>query len=62
MFLYGLRRESVHQIGVNENSCVGERARHSGDLLDGDAFFHQLKQAVGSDLEPAGDGDAAAVG
>jgi hypothetical protein len=34
-------------------------ARH---LFDRDALFHQLEQAVRRHFQPAGDGDAAAVG
>ena len=60
--LHGLRGEAVHQVRVHQDARVGEGARHARDLLDGDAFLHQLEQAVGRHLEPARDRDAAAVG
>jgi hypothetical protein len=60
--LHGLRREAVHQVGVDEHAGIGEGAGNAGNLVNRDAFFHQRQQAVGGDFEAAGDGDAAAVG
>ena len=60
--LHGLRREAVHQVGVDQDAGIGEGAGDAGDLIDRDAFLHQLQQAVGGDFQAAGDGDAAAVG
>ena len=60
--LHRLRREAVHQVGMDQDAGVAEGAGDAGDLVDRDAFFHQLQQAVGRHFEAAGDGDAAAVG
>jgi hypothetical protein len=60
--LHGLGREAVHQVGVHQDAGVGEGAGDAGDLLDRHALLHQLEQAVGGHFQPAGDGDAAAVG
>ena len=57
----GLGREPVHQIGVDLHAGVAERPRHARHLRHGHAFFHAREQAVGGDLEPPGDGDAAAL-
>ena len=60
--LRGLSGEAVHQIGVNEDSRVGEGSRDSGHLLDRHAFLHELEQPIRCHFQSAGDGDAATFG
>ncbi len=60
--LRGLSGESVHQIGVYEDSRVGEGACYPGHLLDRHPFLHELEQAIRCHFQSAGDGDAAALG
>ena len=60
--LHGLRREAVHQVGMDEDASIAEGAGNAGHLIHRDAFFHQLEQAVRGHFKPAGNGDAATVG
>src|SRR5258708_11521685 len=60
--LRGLSGEAVHQIGVYEDSRVGEGTCDPGHLLDRHAFLHDVEQAIRCHLQSAGDGDAAAFG
>ncbi len=47
---------------MDQHAGVAEGLGHARDLLDRHALLHQVQQAVGRDLEPTGDRDAAAVG
>ena len=60
--LYGLAGETVHQVGVYQDSGVAEGPCHPCHLINRDAFFHQRQQAVGGDFQTAGNRDAAARG
>jgi hypothetical protein len=60
--LHGLGREAVHQVGMDQDAGLGEGLGDARHLVDRDALLHQLEQAVGGHLQPARDGDAAAVG
>ena len=57
--LHGLRRETVHQVGMNQDTGFTESVGDASHLLDRDALVHELEQPVGGDFETARDGDSA---
>ena len=59
--LHGLRGKAIHQVGMHHHARVGKAFGHLRHLLDRDAFFHELKQAVRRDFEATRHGDAAAL-
>src|ERR1700688_1338642 len=60
--LRGLSGESVHQIGVYEDSRVEKGRCAPAHLLDRHAFLHEFEKAIRCHFQSAGDGDAAAFG
>ncbi len=54
--------EAVHQIGVYEDSRVGEGPSDPGHLPDRDAFLHEFEQAIRCHFQSACNGDATAFG
>ena len=60
--LFALGRKAVHQVGVDQDTGHGEGVGAAGHLLHCDPLRHSLKQAVGGDLQAAGDGDHARGG
>ena len=56
-----LSRESVHQVGVHQNTGLGHAACDTGHLFNRDPFLHQGQQPVRGDLQSARQGNAAAL-
>ena len=47
-FLHGLRRKTIHQVGMYHNARVGKVLIDTGHLGHGNAFLYQLQQTVRS--------------